>query len=84
MRTKDQFLKKKVKEPEMDQGPIGSVIGPDSPKIEPTPLGEYQLHMALKKRFGEGYRNVPGAKNVLEHFQKEKRFFNLYRRLKAK
>lgn len=84
MKTKFQFQKKKVEEPSFDMGPINSIIGTDGPSIEATPLGEHRLNQALKKKFGEGYRNIPKAQEAIKHFQNEKRFFSVYRKLKAK
>lgn len=77
-------MKRKLPEPKFDQGPINSIIGGDVPEITATPLGEFTLNRALKNKFGEGYRNNPAAKKAIEHFSKEKRFFDVYRKIKAK
>lgn len=53
---------------------LGELLGERMPKIQFSPVGKLRLTQALRKRFGDDYRNLPGIDNVLKEFDKETEF----------
>lgn len=53
---------------------LGDLLGERMPKLEFTPVGRLRLTTALRNRFGDSYRNLPGIDNVLAEFDKEADF----------
>lgn len=53
---------------------LPEVLGEKMPEIEFNQVGRLRLMRALRNRFGEGFRNIPGIKRVLEQFDDEVRF----------
>ncbi len=53
---------------------LGELLGERLPKLEFTPVGRLRLTTALRNRFGEGWRNLPGIESVLKEFDEEARF----------
>lgn len=47
------------------------LLGEKMPKLEFHALGRVRLTQALRGRFGEGYRNVPGIQGILQKFDQE-------------
>jgi hypothetical protein len=50
---------------------LGDLLGERMPKLSFTPVGRYRLTTALRNRFGESYRNLPGIDDILGEFDKE-------------
>jgi len=50
---------------------LPNLLGEGMPRLEFTPLGRLRLIHALERRFGQGYRNLPGIKEVLSKFDQQ-------------
>lgn len=53
---------------------LGELLGERMPKLEFTPVGRLRLTTALRNRFGDNYRNLPGIDDVMSEFEKEAKF----------
>lgn len=53
---------------------LGELLGERLPKLEYTPVGRFRLTTALRNRFGDAYRNLPGISDILGEFDKESKF----------
>ena len=53
---------------------LPGVLGERMPEIEFNEVGKMRLMRALKNRFGEGFRNLPGVTKILQDFDDEVRF----------
>lgn len=53
---------------------LGELLGERMPKLEFTPVGRLRLTTALRNRFGDGYRNLPGIDDIMSEFEKEAKF----------
>ena len=53
---------------------LGDLLGERMPKLEFTPVGRFRLTTALRNRFGDSYRNLPGIEQVLKEFDREAEF----------
>lgn len=53
---------------------LGDLLGERLPKLEFSPRGRMRLTEALRQRFGDNYRNLPGIGDVLKEFDEEARF----------
>lgn len=49
-------------------------LGDGMPEIKFNPLGRVRLIKALKQRFGEGFRAIPGVSKTLKAFDNESSF----------
>lgn len=47
---------------------LPKLLGEKLPEIPYNRIGKYRLNSALKIRFGAGYKNIPGIKNILSEF----------------
>lgn len=47
---------------------LENILGERMPKIEYTPVGRIRLTTALRNRFGDGYRNMPGVDDIMKEF----------------
>ena len=47
---------------------LGTLLGERMPKLEFTPVGRFRLVSALRNRFGDNYRNLPGIDNIIKEF----------------
>jgi len=52
---------------------LPDLLGEGMPKLEFPPLGRMRLQAALKQRFGDNYRNVPGISQVMTKFDEQAR-----------
>lgn len=59
---------------ELSLDDLGDLLGERMPKLEFSPVGRLRLTQALRKRFGDDYRNLPGIQGVLSEFDKESKF----------
>lgn len=53
---------------------LPSLLGDAMPVIDKTPVGRLRLTMALRNRFGDQYRNIPGVSDILKEFDDEAKF----------
>ena len=53
---------------------LGEILGERLPKMEFSPVGRLRLTSALRQRFGDNYRHLPGIEGILKEFDKEARF----------
>lgn len=60
------------------------LLGDNMPKLEFHPLGRLRLMAALKQRFGENYRNVPGIHKLIEKFDEQAKIELEHHMLKKK
>lgn len=47
---------------------LGEVLGEKMPEIQFSPVGRMRLMTALRNRFGDGFRNIPGISKVIKEF----------------
>lgn len=47
---------------------LGTLLGERMPKLEFTPVGRFRLTSALRNRFGDNYRHLPGIDNIMKQF----------------
>lgn len=47
---------------------LPDLLGESMPKLEFHALGRVRLMGALRNRFGEGYRNIPGISQLIRQF----------------
>jgi hypothetical protein len=47
---------------------LPEILGEKMPELPKNRVGKYRLVSALKNRFGVGFRNIPGVKNILSEF----------------
>ena len=50
---------------------LPQLFGEKMPKLEFHALGRVRLMRALKQRFGEGFRSVPGVEQLMKKFDGE-------------
>lgn len=55
----------------LDLSDLPSLLGEGMPKLEFHALGRLRLMSALRQRFGDGYKNVPGIAHVITKFDDE-------------
>lgn len=53
---------------------LGELLGERLPEFSPTPVGRLRLTTALRNRFGDGWRNLPGMSDILKEFDAEAAF----------
>jgi len=53
---------------------LSDILGERLPKLEFSPVGRLRLTSALRNRFGESYRNMPGIDDILKEFDSEAKF----------
>lgn len=53
---------------------LGELLGERLPKLEYTPVGRLRLTTALRNRFGDSYKNLPGIDDILKEFDSEAAF----------
>lgn len=58
---------------------LKEVLGEKMPELPLNRIGKYRLTTALRNRFGEGYRNIPGVKNVIKSFEEKVETENIVR-----
>jgi hypothetical protein len=67
---------------ELDELP--HLLGEAMPKLEFHALGRVRLMRALRQRFGDSYRNVPGISHVIQKFDEQARIEMKHHELKKK
>lgn len=63
-----------AKEKKLSLGDLESLLGERMPKLEFSPVGRHRLTTALRNRFGDSYRNLPGISDIMQEFDKEAEF----------
>jgi len=53
---------------------VSEFLGEKMPELPLDRVGRLRLQRALKNRFGEGFRNIPGIKKLMNDFDKKIRF----------
>jgi hypothetical protein len=53
---------------------LGDILGERAPKLQFSPVGRMRLTSALRVRFGDQYRNLPGIEDILKEFDREAAF----------
>lgn len=53
---------------------LGELLGERLPKLEYSPVGRLRLTTALRNRFGDSYRTLPGIDDILREFDDEANF----------
>ena len=53
---------------------LPDVLGEKLPDLPRNPVGRFRLVRALKNRFGDGFRNLPGVSNIIKEFDTEVEF----------
>lgn len=53
---------------------LKDLLGDRMPKLEFTPVGRLRLTTALRNRFGNGYRSLPGIDDIMREFDSEAKF----------
>jgi hypothetical protein len=53
---------------------LSDMLGEKLPKLEFTPVGRLRLTTALRNRFGDGYKNLPGISDIMHEFDQEANF----------
>lgn len=53
---------------------LPALLGEAMPEIPHTPVGRLRLTMALRNRFGDNFRNIPGVKDIMSEFDEEAKF----------
>ena len=56
---------------EMELEDLPKILGEKLPELPRNKIGKFRLGNALKLRFGPGYKNIPGIKNLLKEFDEE-------------
>lgn len=50
---------------------LPKLLGEKMPELPRNRLGRYRLMNALKLRFGIGYKNIPGIKDIIADFDQQ-------------
>lgn len=58
---------------------LPALLGDKLPELPPNRVGKYRLLNSLKLRFGAGFRNIPGVKNIISEFDKNVETENVVR-----
>lgn len=63
-----------AKERKLSLSDLPELLGEAMPEIPHTPVGRLRLTMALRNRFGDNWRTIPGIKDVMKDFDSEAAF----------
>jgi hypothetical protein len=55
------------------------ILGEKMPELPKNRIGKFRLIQALQVRFGDGYRNLPHIKSIIDEFDKEVETENVIR-----
>ena len=53
---------------------LGELLGERLPKLEFSPVGRMRLTTALRNRFGDNYKSLPGIDDIMREFDSEAKF----------
>lgn len=63
-----------VKTEGMSMEHLSNMLGEKMPDIKPGPVGKIRLLRALRMRFGQSYRSIPGVPELLKDFDEQTNF----------
>jgi hypothetical protein len=55
----------------MTSADLPKLLGEKMPELPRNRIGRYRLLNALKLRFGPGFKNIPGLKDIISDFDSE-------------
>lgn len=55
----------------MSAADLPKLLGEKMPDMPKNRIGRYRLMNALRMRFGPGFKNIPGIKDVISDFDKD-------------
>lgn len=67
---------------DMSLNNLDSILGEKMPDLPRNRIGRYRLMRALRNRFGNDYRNIPGVRDIVAEFDDEIRFDGVLGRMK--
>ena len=67
----------------MSLSDLDDILGEKRPELPKNKVGRYRLIRSLRHRFGNGYRNIPGVKGLIDEFDEEIRFNGVLDQMKA-
>lgn len=53
---------------------LGDILGERMPKLDFSPVGRLRLTSALRMRFGDNFKFLPGISSILKEFDRETAF----------
>lgn len=62
---------------------LPQLLGDALPELEFTQVGKSRLRRALQQRFGDGFRNIPGVRNILKEFDARSTDFETIAKVKG-
>lgn len=62
---------------------LPDLLGEKLPEYDFSPVGRHRVVTALRNRFGNGYRNLPGVSDILKDFDQEVHFQTKLNKMKA-
>jgi len=62
------------KERKLNLKDLETLLGERMPRLEYTPVGRLRLTNALRMRFGDSYRDLPGIGDIMKEFDDEAKF----------
>jgi len=57
-----------AKKRELGLNDLEDLLGERMPKLEYSPIGRLRITTALRNRFGDNYRNMPGIDSIMREF----------------
>lgn len=63
-----------AKKRELSLEDLHELLGERMPKLEFHPVGRLRLTTALRQRFGDGWKNLPGVESIMKEFDREADF----------
>lgn len=63
-----------AKSRELSLNDLPELLGDAMPVIDKTPVGRLRLVSALRNRFGDQWRNIPGVSSIMKEFDEEAKF----------
>jgi hypothetical protein len=58
----------KASERKLTLDDLGTLLGEKMPRLEFHPVGRLRLTTALRNRFGDSYKNLPGISDIMKEF----------------
>lgn len=63
-----------AKEKKLSLSDLPELLGDAMPEIDKTPVGRLRLISAMRNRFGDNWRSIPGVKDIISEFDEEAKF----------
>lgn len=77
--TLGELLGKAGSKTDLSLKDLPQILGEKMPELPKDRIGKFRLIQSLQLRFGDGFRNIPNIKNILEEFDKEVETENVIR-----